>query len=232
MIIGMHGRLQAGKDTAMQRLAYLLAPNPVVHVSYARKLKESVAALLGITLAEIEEWKTNPKVRVTLWDTSETPDMGPYAEFNFREFLQRYGTESHRDVFGEDFWLDQALPLDKNYTDAMYVVTDARFPNELARVKELGGVTVRIDGPLEFTGQHRSETQHECDFVIDNTVRNDDFRELDYQLRELLAKIEDSQCKTYTTAQIRAAVTNVKPREGMHPMDIRYRFASQRPREG
>ena len=28
----------------------------------------------------------------------------------FREFLQRYGTEAHRDVFGKDFWLEYTLP--------------------------------------------------------------------------------------------------------------------------
>lgn len=212
----------------MHRLAYILAPTPVVHVSYARKLKESVAALLGITLEQIERWKTEEYRIVQVQYDNDAPDL----QLTFREFLQRYGTESHRDVFGEDFWLDQALPMDKDYTDAVYVVTDARFPNELKRIKDLGGVTVRIDGPLEFTGEHRSETQHECDFVIDNRIRDDGFRELDYQLRELLAKIQDGRRKTYTTEQIREAVTNVKPREGMHPMDIRYRFASQRPREG
>lgn len=40
------------------------------------------------------------------------------------------------------------------------------------------------------------------------------------------------ESQTYTTEQIHEAVANVEPREGMHPMDIRYRFASQRPREG
>lgn len=231
MIIGLHGRLQAGKDTAMHRLAYILAPSPVVHVSYARKLKESVAALFDIATPLIETWKTQPDTVVAI-QRLEHGGRRTVTQLTFREFLQRYGTESHRDVFGEDFWLDQALPMDKDYTDAVYVVTDARFPNELKRIKDLGGVTVRIDGPLEFTGEHRSETQHECDFVIDNRIRDDGFRELDYQLRELLAKIQDGRRKTYTTEQIREAVTDVKPREGMHPMDIRYRFASQRPREG
>lgn len=36
----------------------------------------------------------------------------------------------------------------------------------------------------------------------------------------------------YTPEQIHEAVTNVKEREGMHPMDIHYRFPSQLPRAG
>lgn len=197
-IIGMHGRLQAGKDTAMHRIAYLVAPYPVVHVSYARKLKESVAALFDISLDEIEEWKTREDARVKLVVGEDFDGDGRFVtrvwdhverDLDFRTFLQRYGTESHRDIFGEDFWLDQALPLDKDYSDAIYVVTDARFPNELKRIKDLGGVTVRIDGPLEFTGEHRSETQHETDLVIDNRVRDDGFRALDEQLRDLLSDL-------------------------------------------
>jgi len=33
-----------------------------------------------------------------------------------RQALQRYGTEGHRDVFGEDFWVDALLPVD-SYTE-------------------------------------------------------------------------------------------------------------------
>lgn len=226
MIIGMHGRLQAGKDTAMERLARLIAPSPVVHVSYARKLKESVAALFDISLEDIENWKTDAAFLVKVGYAGE---HGVY-HMPFRNFLQRYGTEAHRDVFGEDFWLDQALPLDRDYSDALYVVTDARFPNELKRIKDLGGTTVRIDGPLEFSGEHRSEVAQECDFVIDNRTRDDNFFSLDRQLVELLAETVAPR-RRYTPEQIREAAEH-PPVEGPHPMDIDYRFASQRPRKG
>ena len=55
MILGLTGRMGAGKDTVFQRLEALYPR--VMQVSYARKLKESVAALFGISLEQIEQWK-------------------------------------------------------------------------------------------------------------------------------------------------------------------------------
>lgn len=46
-----------------------------------------------------------------------------------REFLQFYGTEAHREVFNQDFWIN-AVPLQPAEGVDLLVVTDCRFPNE------------------------------------------------------------------------------------------------------
>ena len=97
------------------------------------------------------------------------------AEVTGRQLLQRYGTESHRDIFGENFWVDQLLPLQNPHDDPdpetpewwwnftgdpvrtnhgkaivmpdFNVITDLRFENEAERVKELGGVIWEIHRP-------------------------------------------------------------------------------------
>jgi hypothetical protein len=64
-------------------------------------------------------------------------------EISGRQYLQYYGTEAHRDVFGDDFWVEQVL--DTPVTDGtILVVTDMRFPNEIAGVLDRGGIAVKI----------------------------------------------------------------------------------------
>lgn len=199
MIIGLHGKMGAGKNEAARRLA-LLSALPVVEVSFARKLKESAAALLGCTVDDLERWKNDPASRVAVlgWNTSALgPQFTTYEAQTVRSFLQRYGTEAHREVFGSDFWLDVALPFDGDtnargycdgYDDALYVVTDARFPNEGQRVRDLGGVVLGIRGPNENTGDHASEQTIECDEWIDNIARDDNYATLDLALAGLLLR--------------------------------------------
>lgn len=194
MIVGLSGKMGAGKNEAAKRLA-LLSSLPVVEVSFAAKLKQSAAALLDHPTPILESWKNDRDVVVTV-SRKEWGRTTIVSEQSVRSFLQRYGTESHRDVFGPDFWLDAALPLADDvrpgrgpYGDALYVVTDVRFPNEQQRVRDLGGITVRIVGPDEQTGSHPSEQVLECDYEIDNTVRDDGYAALDMALAELLAKI-------------------------------------------
>jgi len=167
----------------------------VVEVSYAAKLKESVAALFGVRVQDLERWKNNPAAQVTL-----SAPGGVHHRQTVRSMLQRYGTEAHRDTFGQDFWLDAALPLRSPggtvsgadfYCDALYVVTDVRFPNEADRIRELCGFMVRVVGPVNETGSHPSEValKGKMDATIKNTVRDDNYASLDAQLVKLLKQI-------------------------------------------
>ena len=199
MILGLHGKMGSGKNEAAKRLA-LIAP-PVIEVSFARRLKESAAALLGCTVDDLEAWKNDPEMYLCVCD-----HVGPMMDESqtVRSFLQRYGTEAHRDIFGQDFWLDAALPMrgthspaplrsvDTEYARALYVVTDVRFPNEAQRIRDLGGTVVRIIGPNEDTGNHPSEQPIECDYSIDNTIRDDGYASLDAQLRFDVLGIADA----------------------------------------
>lgn len=198
-VLGLTGKMGAGKNECARRLALLA---PVVEVSFAAKLKESAAALLGCSIADLERWKNDAEMCIELrsgWGLPTAPSL------SIRSFLQRYGTEAHRDVFGLDFWLDAALPIpwvdvtsfgsepqraQGGYDDRLYVVTDVRFENEAQRVRELGGHVVRVIGPNEHTGGHASEQDlADVDFTIDNRERGDSFDSLDRQLREVIAGV-------------------------------------------
>lgn len=190
MILGFTGRMGSGKNTAAEKLAEMFPEGKVVEISFARKLKESVCTLFGCSMEELEKWKNDPDVGVLL----RRKDGYSYSAQSFREFLQVYGTEAHRDVFGADFWLDAALPLDGDYADdIIYVVTDVRFPNEAQRVRDLGGKVITIIGGIEDTpAKHRSEEIPQGDFLIDNVERNDDFLALKEQLYYLVEGLSPS----------------------------------------
>lgn len=110
----------------------------------------------------------------------------PVTTFTGRSYLQWFG-EHARTVFGDDFWVDQVLPapqpfdpghvdiddvaalagavanvnrakLHNRYPGADIVcITDVRYPNEAARVLDLGGEVWEILRPgLESDG-HSSE---------------------------------------------------------------------------
>lgn len=199
MIVGLTGRKQAGKNAVAKALA-VSSTLPVVEVSFAAKLKESAAAVLGVTVEQLEGWKNNPHAVVSVGIGVEDGWLVEGKTQPVRHFLQRYGTEGHRDVFGEDFWLDAALPLPDasgylRYHDALYVVTDVRFENEARRVKDLGGTIVRVIGPAAVelaTDSHASEEQLDedlVDFFFDNSRRDDSYVALSYGARKLLSRL-------------------------------------------
>lgn len=164
MIIGLTGYKESGKDTAA---AYLIKHHKFERRAFADPLKRSVAALLDIPFSEIDKMKNDPNSGIELRGDSDTFIM-------FRTFLQRYGTESHRDVFGKDFWLDHTLPMNGFYVGKNIVITDVRFENEFARVWALNGFIVGIDrpsSPLMPKDKHPSE---DIDFNLpDYIITND-----------------------------------------------------------
>lgn len=157
MIIGLMGLKGAGKDTVA---AYLIKEHGFERKSFAEPLKRSVAALFDIPFEKVDEWKNDDCVRVKVeFDSVSYDEM--YSDLSFRKMLQRFGTESHRDVFGSNFWVDMCLPLDAYYTGRKIVVTDCRFKNEAHRIHyNLGGYIVRVERPgLDSQDRHSSEQE-------------------------------------------------------------------------
>lgn len=187
MIIGLNGRLKAGKDTTYLIIKEVLAerndPTEVIQISFAKALKASAAASIGSSVVSLENWKGDEDA------VFSRPDG---TTFTAREYLQWYGTEGHRDLFGDDFWVDRALPIngkyspaplraiDTNYSRAIYVVTDMRFPNEAQRVLDLKGHTVKVvrEAETKFSA-HASEQNidHMIEYFLDNTTTIDELRE-------------------------------------------------------
>lgn len=175
MIIGLNGRLKSGKDTTYSIIKELYPE--AQRVSFADPLKNSAAAALGMSRDYMEALKGEED---TVWMLFDSAGNATGHVFNIRQYLQRYGTEAHREVFGDDFWVDMALAPDLDHSDQLLVVTDMRFPNEAQRVLDLGGTTVKVEREVE-TGHsaHPSEQNidHMIEIFLDNTGTLEDLRE-------------------------------------------------------
>ena len=169
MLVGINGFKGAGKDTIGE---YLVEQYDFTRASFAALLKESAAALFDIDPAKWEEWKNNPKVQVWIIE-----GLSPIKSLSAREFLQRYGTESHRDVFGYDFWVNSLL--DTLDFPGRYVITDARFENELQAIRGMSGKNIQVirhDTDFAVVGTHASEVRPNPE-LIDAFVYNDGTRD-------------------------------------------------------
>lgn len=178
-LIGFNGKKGSGKDTAG---AYLVERYGFERMSFAAPLKVSAAASLGIlcpdaasAVALWDEWKNDPTARIRLTVTERDADGHAITDIDFlnisvREYLQFFGTEGHREVFGEDFWTKQAL--DSLDPDGSYVFTDSRFENECAALRDAGGVIINIDRDgVDMADAHASETPLP-DELVDTVLYN------------------------------------------------------------
>ena len=192
MLIGMTGAAVSGKSTAA---AWLAGNHGFEMRSFAAPLKESAAALLGVEVEDLEAWKNDPARFVSV-GYERGPNLG-HADHRMtvREFLQRYGTESHRDVFGQDFWVDLSMRnirFDYNergvpvYDDIVW--TDARFPNEAAAIRKRAGRLIRIERPgAGVPGNHISEQPLPAEVTIEN---DGTLEELYEQLSEVVLEMK------------------------------------------
>lgn len=140
-VIALVGFIGSGKGTVgdfLQRLGFETE-------SFARPLKDATSLIFnwprdlveGAT-AESRAWRDIP-------DEFWSEKLG--RSFTPRLALQLMGTEAGRQVFGQNLWtsaLINRLDPKKNY-----VVTDARFDNEIKAIRDIGGVTVRVKRGLD-----------------------------------------------------------------------------------
>lgn len=90
-----------------------------------------------------------------------------------RRLMQRYGTESVRENYGDSIWYDITL-AEASESDTPIVITDVRFPNEALAIRAAGGVLVKVRKPGIEVGDdpHPSEASFE-DLPFDVEVIND-----------------------------------------------------------
>lgn len=141
-LLGLTGKAGSGKDTVCKILQELYPEKNIQRVAFADKLKQSVAALFGVDVEVLERFKDHSLIGVIFGSLS--PHAVPIVQMSVRTLLQRYGTESHREVFGSDFWVRQALSEERDYKKENVVVTDVRFQNEVDYIYKLGGIVLEI----------------------------------------------------------------------------------------
>jgi hypothetical protein len=171
VIIGLTGRKGHGKDTLAREL---VVRDEFVRLAFAAALKESAAALFDVPVETWDTLKNDPDAYVELAGTAGLIE----SRITVREFLQRYGTEAHRDVFGDDFWIDvMRLKIASHMTTGEaisatggIVVTDVRFENEAKLIRDLGGLVIEVYRPqvVDSGDTHASEDIPRADACVWN----------------------------------------------------------------
>lgn len=158
LVVGICGAKAHGKDTAAQ---VLIDNYGFERVSFADGLRKTVCTALRCN----ESYFLDP-------DKKE--EIDPRTGKSRRFWLQHIGTEGFRSLW-EDVWVEwwRAEVLSGRYDRV--VVTDLRFPNELAAIRRLENTLVlRITNPNKPVNNdaHASEL-HYASFDVDKDILND-----------------------------------------------------------
>ena len=152
MIVGITGRKRHGKDTCAM---YLVEKYGFIQISFAQPLKEMCKVLFNFTDEQLygdqkevidQEWQITP-----------------------RAAFQYIGTELFRSQMkhlipniDDNFWVkcleSKINSLIKNNPDIKIVISDVRFPNEIAMIKQQKGTIIRVNRTiLDTIDNHESE---------------------------------------------------------------------------
>ena len=140
MIIGVCGFIGSGKDTVAD---YLVNFHEFRRESFANTLKDAAAAVFGWDRIMLEgrtkqarEWRE----QVDPWwaERLNMPNLTP------RWILQYWGTEVCRRGFHDDIWIASLENKLRTSQDDV-VISDCRFPNEIASIKNAGGSIVCVN---------------------------------------------------------------------------------------
>ena len=138
LICGLKG---TGKDTA----AKFFTDRGYIKVSFADKLKDVVSTVFGWD-RELLEGNTNYSRQFRETNDDWWAQRLGRQTFTPRIALQEIGTNIFRDTFNYNIWTLSLLKTLK--TTERYVLTDVRFPNEIAFIENHFGennvVTIRI----------------------------------------------------------------------------------------
>ena len=191
MLIGIVGLIGSGKDTVAE---HLVTQHGYTRDSFAKSLKDAVSAMFNWDREMLEgntessrHWREQPD---TFWSEKFGKPVTP------RWVLQHFGTEVMRGNMYDAIWVDSCIG---RYKGQNTVISDTRFPNEVKKIREHGGIIILVkrgadpewftnyvEGNIEPTGIHSSEyawAKEEFDYVIEN---NGTKEELSAKLDELL----------------------------------------------
>jgi hypothetical protein len=218
MIIGINGKIGAGKDTVGTIIQGLLLTNKNQSCEikkFAGKLKQIASILTGISVEKFEDQEFKKTLLGSEWGTVKSNPLNAVPAFedvqfnhlmSVRELLQKLGTEAMREGLHTNVWVNalfadykakwvstgDAIEEDEVSLEKEYpnwIITDMRFENELEAVVNKGGITIRVVRPgRTLTGTHPSETALDG-FIMHYEIINDGtIEDLVEKVKEILIK--------------------------------------------
>lgn len=175
MIVGLSGYARSGKDT----IAEILIMNyGFKRLAFADNIRKAVKVLNPIITGDI---RANDMIDSYGWEVAKsTPEM--------RRILQVFGTEVGRQMFGEDFWVQQVFrQMEQDNVYENFVITDVRYPNEADFIRERGGEIWRVSrSSIKAINSHSSETALDL-YDFDRHISNDkDIADLSTEIFQIM----------------------------------------------
>jgi hypothetical protein len=169
MLILITGLIGSGKSETERILCEILGQK---NESFADPLKQ-IALILGFKKHEVYGTQAQKLIPNDIWGISG------------RTFCQKFGTEVCRDTLQKiipemkDVWI--RIMDEKIKTNRNIIISDGRFPDELALVRKHKGIIIKIERDTHHAkdqeNKHSSENQYlDFDYVIDNNGTIDDLR--------------------------------------------------------
>jgi hypothetical protein len=143
-IIGIMGFISAGKDTVAD---YLCNFEEFRRESFASSLKDAVSSVFGWDRTMLEGRTKEARAWRELPDAWWAERLG-IPHLTPRWVLQYWGTEVIRKGFNDSMWI-ASLENKLRTSHDNIVISDCRFPNEIAAIKAQGGKIIWVQrGPL------------------------------------------------------------------------------------
>jgi hypothetical protein len=153
VIIGLCGLISSGKGTTAE---HLMRQHDFIGISFAETLKDAAACIFGWDRDMLEGSIMEARMAREEKDEWWSQKLG--FETSPRSMLQFMGTEVMRNNLHPDIWVlateKRMLDTEELFVQATgrkpnFVISDVRFPNEIAMIRRNGGKIWHVQrGPL------------------------------------------------------------------------------------
>ncbi len=151
-LIGIHGLLESGKDTAAQYMINCF-PNDYKQYAFAWPIKDACQIMFNFSKDDMNDRKLKELIN-PLWGI--TP----------RKAMQLLGTEYGRKLIRKDVWIIRAqIEIEKNLKNGYgTIISDVRFDNEAEIIRNSNGIIFHIERPK--LNKNSERYNHESEYGI------------------------------------------------------------------
>ena len=158
-IIGLSGRMKAGKSTVAEYLSTYI-PDSAIH-----GFSDGIKTLAIDYFCENDMDFNSQEVKSQLHQSGKT----------YRQILQECGTKM-REIWPE-VWIYSWQSFVRGLPLSVCIVPDVRFPNEVKAIQDMGGIVIRLtrcpvesDDPTETALDKWEEADKGFDLIVGNSL--------------------------------------------------------------